>query len=61
MYKRQAVEADIIALNVRAEALRKRLEVLVQADAEAFLPVAAVSYTHLDVYKRQHPARHPRR
>ena len=26
---------------VRAEALRKRLEVLVQADAEAFLPVAA--------------------
>ena len=32
---------DIIALNVRAEALRKRLEALVQADAEAFLPVAA--------------------
>ena len=27
--------------DVRAEALRKRLEVLVQADAEAFLPVAA--------------------
>ena len=39
--KYAAVEADIIALNVRAEALRKRLEVLVQADAEAFLPVAA--------------------
>ena len=35
------MEADIIALNVRAEALRKRLEALVQADAEAFLPVAA--------------------
>ena len=32
---------DIAALNVRAEALRKRLEALVQADAEAFLPVAA--------------------
>lgn len=39
--KYAAVEADIIALNVRAEALRKRLEALVQADAEAFLPVAA--------------------
>ena len=39
--KYAAVEADIAALNVRAEALRKRLEVLVQADAEAFLPVAA--------------------
>ena len=36
--KYAAVEADIIALNARAEALRKRL---VQADAEAFLPVAA--------------------
>ena len=35
--KYAAVEADIIALNVRAEALRKRLEALV----EAFLPVAA--------------------
>ena len=35
--KYAAVEADIIALNVRAEALRKRLEALVQA----FLPVAA--------------------
>ncbi len=39
--KYAAVEADIIALNVRAEALRKRLEALVQADAAAFLPVAA--------------------
>ena len=39
--KYAAVEADIAALNVRAEALRKRLEALVQADAEAFLPVAA--------------------
>ena len=39
--KYAAVEADIIALNARAEALRKRLEALVQADAEAFLPVAA--------------------
>ena len=39
--KYAAVEADIIALNVRAEALRKRLKALVQADAEAFLPVAA--------------------
>ena len=38
--KYAAVEADIIALNVRAEALRKRLEALVQADAEAFLPAA---------------------
>ena len=39
--KYAAVEADIAALNARAEALRKRLEALVQADAEAFLPVAA--------------------
>ena len=39
--KYAAVEADIIALNARAEALRKQLEALVQADAEAFLPVAA--------------------
>lgn len=34
--KYAAVEADIIALNVRAEALRKRLEALVQADAGPF-------------------------
>ncbi len=34
--KYAAVEADIAALNVRAEALRKQLEALVQADAEAF-------------------------
>ena len=39
--KYAAVEAYIIALIVGAEALRKRLEALVQADAEAFLPVAA--------------------
>ena len=39
--KYAAVEADIIALNVRAEALRKRLEALVQADADAFTPLAA--------------------
>lgn len=39
--KYAAVEADILALNARAEALRKRLETLVQADAEAFLPAAA--------------------
>ena len=36
-----AVEADLRTLNARAEALRRRLEALVQADAEAFLPVAA--------------------
>ena len=39
--KYAAVEADIQALNTRAEALRKRLERLVQADAEAFTPLAA--------------------
>lgn len=39
--KYAAVEADIQALNARAEALRKRLEALVQADAEAFTPLAA--------------------
>ena len=39
--KYAAVEADIQALNARAEALRKRLEELVQADAEAFTPLAA--------------------
>ena len=33
--------ADIRTLNARAEALRRRLEALVQADAEAFLPLAA--------------------
>lgn len=38
--KYAAVEADILALNARAEALRKRLEHLVQADAEAFAPLA---------------------
>ena len=39
--KYAAVEADIQALNARAEALRGELEVLVQADAEAFAPLAA--------------------
>ena len=39
--KYAAVEADILALNERSAALRKRLERLVQADAEAFLPLAA--------------------
>ena len=39
--KYAVVEADIQALNARAEALRLELEALVQADAEAFLPVAA--------------------
>ena len=39
--KYAAVEADIQALNARAEALRRRLEALVQADAEAFAPLAA--------------------
>lgn len=39
--KYAAVEADILALNARAEALRRRLEGLVQADAEAFAPLAA--------------------
>ncbi len=36
-----AVEEEIQALNARAEALRKRLEALVQADADAFTPLAA--------------------
>lgn len=39
--KYAAVEADIIELNARAEALRAELEKLVQADAEAFAPLAA--------------------
>lgn len=39
--KYAAVEADILALNGRAAALRKRLEALVQADADAFTPLAA--------------------
>ena len=39
--KYAAVEADLRALNARAEVLRRRLEALVQADAEAFLPLAA--------------------
>ena len=39
--KYAAVEPDILALNERAAALRKRLESLVQADADAFTPLAA--------------------
>ncbi len=39
--KYAAVEADIQALNTRADALRKELEALVQADADAFAPLAA--------------------
>lgn len=39
--KYAAVEADILVLNHRAAALRKRLEGLVQADADAFTPLAA--------------------
>ncbi len=39
--KYAAVEADIQALNVKADALRRELEALVQADAEAFAPLAA--------------------
>ena len=39
--KYAAVEAVIQALNARAETLRGELEALVQADAEAFAPLAA--------------------
>ena len=39
--KYATVEADILALNERATALRQKLEGLVQADAEAFAPLAA--------------------
>ena len=39
--KYAAVEADIQALNTKADALRRELEALVQADAEAFAPLAA--------------------
>lgn len=39
--KYAAVEADIQALNAKAETLRRELEALVQADAEAFAPLAA--------------------
>lgn len=35
------VEPEILALNERAEALRQHLEQLVQADADAFTPLAA--------------------
>ena len=38
--KYAAVEADILALNEKAAALRARLEQLVAADAEAFAPLA---------------------
>ena len=39
--KYAAVEADLLALNEKADALRQKLESLVQADAEAFAPLAA--------------------
>lgn len=39
--KYAAVEADFLTLNERAGALRAELEALVQADAEAFAPLAA--------------------
>lgn len=39
--KYAAVEVDILILNRRAAALRKRLAGLVQADADAFTPLAA--------------------
>ena len=39
--KYATVEPEILVLNARAEALRKRLEQLVQADADAFTPLAA--------------------
>lgn len=39
--KYAAVEQDILALNERAQALRLELEALVQADADAFAPLAA--------------------
>lgn len=39
--KYAAVEADIIALNEQAAKLRGELEGLIQADAEAFAPLAA--------------------
>ena len=38
--KYAAVEADILALNARAEALRGELAALVEADAAAFAPLA---------------------
>ena len=46
--KYAAVEADIAALNVRAEALRKRLEALVQAAPEQQAHKAAVLEKALD-------------
>ncbi len=39
--KYAAVEPEILALNEQAQALRLALEALVQADAEAFAPLAA--------------------
>lgn len=39
--KYAAVEQDILALNERAQALRLELEALLQADADAFAPLAA--------------------
>ena len=51
--KYAAVEAEIQALNLRAEALRKELEVLVQADAEAFAPLAAAYGLPKDTAEQQ--------
>lgn len=39
--KYAAVEPEILAMNQQAAALRRELEALVQADAEAFAPLAA--------------------
>ena len=53
--KYAAVEADILALNERSTALRKRLEGLVQADAEAFLPLAAAYKLPKETPEQQAP------
>ena len=46
--KYSAVEEEILALNARAETLRKRLEALVQADAEALDGACAVPLDIMD-------------
>lgn len=51
--KYAAVEADILVLNRRAAALRKRLEGLVQADADAFIPLAAAYKLPKETPKQQ--------
>ena len=53
--KYAAVEADILALNERSAALRKRLEGLVQADAEAFLPLSPSTSTPPPTWKSALP------